>query len=250
MTSGQRICRFECPELVTRLTWHEDGDLLAVTCQDHHVYVWDTGTARLHARVRHANPQRAAYAHGGDLLLSWGWDDTSRLWNVWTAQELLRIPGAAGQLSRDGQRLATQSGRDLTLWELACGREYHTLPRRRISDKEALWEGDLSPDGRWLAQGTDLGLRVWDAARGRGGTLIKDPRVTDARFHPSGKWLYTSGPGGLFCWPLESGPGTLRIGPARKLPVTGYLERMGFGRDAGILAVADLRAGVLHPGPE
>jgi serine/threonine protein kinase/WD40 repeat protein len=245
VATGELTRTLEHPDGVWRVAWHEDGVLLAAACDDHRVHVWDTVTGRprtvLHGHQ--APPQRVAFAAGSDLLLSWGWDDTTRLWNPWTGQELLRVAGTGSQLSHDGRRLATQAGRTLTLWEVASAREYRTLPRGRAAGPDGHGGGDVSPDGRWLALGTVQGVRLWDLARGTELASLPAARVNDVRFHPSGRELFTCGPAGLSRWPVEVQAGVLRVGPPHKLPVTGSLTRMGLDRDGHTLVVADWGSG-------
>jgi serine/threonine protein kinase/WD40 repeat protein len=245
VATGREIRKLPHPVLTFHVAWNEDGLLLATTGDDHQIYVWDTATGVLQMKGPHARPRRSTFANGADLLLTWGGDDISRLWNPWTGQTLFQLPGAASQLSRDGRWLVTQRGGHLTLWELVPALEYRTLPRRRVAERQSLWQGDISPDGRWLVQGTDQGLLVWDLPRRKQLALLPVSRVTHARFHPSGKEFFTSGPTGLYRWPVELGPEALRLGPPRELPVNGYtfLERIGLDRDATKLAVADLYAG-------
>jgi len=245
VATGTLIRKLAHPVFTFHVAWHEDGTLLATTGDDHQIRVWDTAAGRIQMKGPHARPRRTAFASGADLLLSWGGDDISRLWNPWTGQQLLQIPGAASQLSRDGRRLVTQRGGQLTLWELMPASEHRTLPRRRVAELQTLWEGDISPDGRWLLQGTNQGVLVWDLLRRKELALLPVSRVTHAKFHPSGKELFTSGPTGLLRWPVEASAEILRLGPPTELPINGYcfLERIGLDRDARTLAVADLYAG-------
>jgi WD40 repeat protein len=67
--------------------------------------------------------------------------------------------------SPDGRLLvATGSGNQVRVWEVAAGEETARLPRY-----QGTWVGiAFSPDGRLLASGSNTGtIRLWDVASGR-----------------------------------------------------------------------------------
>src|SRR5262249_14604138 len=94
LATGDVLQKLPTPALGGSVAWHPDGLLLAVACQDMNVYVWDTATAQPHAVLRghQSGGIGVAFAPGGDVLLSYAWDGTSRLWDPWTGRELLRLP--------------------------------------------------------------------------------------------------------------------------------------------------------------
>src|SRR5262249_41862584 len=157
---------------------------LAATRHKRGAYLYDTtGTSGVRSFTGHqAEGVRASVAPGGALLLSWSWDGRDRLWDAWAGRELLRWEGEGGWFNRDGTRLASRPGYQFTLWEVAAGREYRTLPGLRAVNPA----GDVSPDGRWLALPTRKGLAVWDLALERA-TSLKTSRTRAAKFHPSGR---------------------------------------------------------------
>jgi WD40 repeat protein/Flp pilus assembly protein TadD/tRNA A-37 threonylcarbamoyl transferase component Bud32 len=227
------------------LSWHPAGKLLVLGCDDGNLYLRDTSTGEEQAVLRghQGYVVAVAFAPSGDVVMSWSWDGTSRLWDPWTGRELLRFAGWDSRLSRDGRRLAARVAGDLTVWDLAFAREYRSLPRSPVAGREQYGHGDVHPDGRWLALGTARSARLWDLARATELEFLPLSQMNDVRFHPNGRELFTSGPAGLYHWPVDVRPGNLRIGPPRKLPVTGHPGQISLDRDGRTLAVADWTTG-------
>lgn len=126
---------------------------------------------------------------------------------------------------------------NLALWDVIPGREYQPLPWSNIGNDLRCHGGDISPDGRWLAIATDEGVRFWDLTLAKERDSLAVGRTIDVKFHPSINELFTSGSSGLRRWSLTEETGTLRIGPAHELAVSGSFQRLGLGREGRLLAV-------------
>ncbi len=238
VATGEVLDKLSHPTSVYAVAWHPDGIHVAVAGNDFNLYLWDTISRRQHAVLQgHGSDGIGlAFSQDGGLLLSHGWDGTSRLWDFWTGRQLLSLPGSYSQFSRDGQRLAIRRGSKLGIWEVTPGREYRTLPKRRAADNQTQLQigyGDVSPDGRWLAAAVSDGVRLWDLALNEEHVLPLG--VAGVTFHPSGQELFTSG-GGLYRWPLQAESGVLRLGPPCKLPIAGGTGRAALDREGAILA--------------
>src|SRR5262249_35810320 len=176
-----------------------------------------------------------AFSPDGQFLLSTEVDGSTRLWNPWTRQGLVRFPGTTYHISRDGRRLASRSGQTLTVREVNTGRECRVLPHRTGATRTNIGEWDISPDGRWLAASGSL-MRFWDLARGEEVGPPTGPACAGIRFHPGGRELFTSGRDGVYRWAFEADAGAVRVRPTeRLLPPSACL---GLAGDGSRLAVA------------
>lgn len=239
LTSENLIRKLPQPSNVWSVAWQPTGVLLATACDDANVYLWDPATGRCQATLsgHQGSVTQVSFTRGGDAVLSQSWDGTARLWNPWTGRQLARIDGGESALSVDDLRLIVRNGTKLSLWDLALGREYRTLPRSLESNTD-VHDGDISPDGRWLSTSHNAGVRVWDLATNElVASLPLGGRTIGAIFHPNGEELISSGSEGLYRWPFEQDANTLRIGPPRKLPIKGSLQRVRLDKAGRNLAV-------------
>src|SRR5262249_39768598 len=72
-------------------------------------------------------------------------DQTARIWDAITGEELLKLPGSVYSVAfhPDGRRLLAAGNRSLTLWETTTGRELRTF----LGHGSALNCVRFSPDG-------------------------------------------------------------------------------------------------------
>jgi serine/threonine protein kinase/WD40 repeat protein len=157
----------------------------------------------------------------GGLLASHSWDGLLRLWDPATGRPLLQLPLAVAdrpRFSDDGRWLAAAPhGDHAELLEVIPNREYRTLVSSRGIGARGNY-GDLSLDGRVLAVGMDEGTCLFDLPSGRelaalpAGTPFTyfDGKRTgqgDPGTHRGGRGhnaLLTCGPDGLLRWPISS----------------------------------------------
>src|SRR5262249_48726967 len=111
-----------------------------------------------------------SFNHAGDRLAAQGWSRCVELFDVWTGEKLLinnAAPLHVTRFSRDDRRLAgaVQDGK-LGIWQIGDGREYRTLVRKAMPEKD--WYGwvSVSPNGRLLAVEMREGVVLWDLAFG------------------------------------------------------------------------------------
>jgi serine/threonine protein kinase/WD40 repeat protein/tetratricopeptide (TPR) repeat protein len=256
--TGRVVLALRHPAGVRGLAWDDEGRRLATACADHNVYVWDILAHPPRATVlkgHDAEVVRVAFSHRGDLLASTSWDDTARLWDPATGEQLV----SSGPMSApdewplhftpDDRRLAFVRQRDgnATFWDVAGGRECGTLYGHLAAGKGP-WHVDFSPTGRLMASGSGDGVRLWDMVAGREVAFLPVGRLglldrwdsTAAVFDGTGG-LVTSGPRGLHRWPLARGPkGDLRLGPAQALAAASGRGPVALARDGRTLAAVDL----------
>ena len=110
-----------------------------------------------------------AYSPNGKLIASGGWDQTVRLWEVETGNEVRVFSGlktnvGALAFSPDGKVLAAEAYFSLKLWDVATGQEL-TPP---IAQNWNVSSVVFSRDGQMVAAGSnDQTTRVWDVKSGK-----------------------------------------------------------------------------------
>jgi WD40 repeat protein len=173
-----------------------------------------------------------AVSPDGRRLLSSGFDNTLRVWDVATGQELRRWDAHGGQrvftaafLPGDGRR-AISGGSDkmLRLWDVSNGQPLRTYQ----GHAEGVDHLAVSPDGRLLASGgPDQAVFVWEVETGKmlhrlevgmGGTQ-------SLAFSPDGKFLVTGAAGPaeapIRLWEVETGKGVRQFEPSHGGTVMG-----------------------------
>jgi WD40 repeat protein/Tfp pilus assembly protein PilF len=234
------------------LAWHPDGERLAVGGTDARIQLWDVDARRRLATLEgHGQNITQVRLHpDGDLLASDSWDAVMRLWDPATGRPLMQVPFTTVKLrfSSDGRWLGVAwHGEQAQLLEVVPSREYRTLPCSLGAGQGGFYGGDISPDGRLLALGMEDGVRLWDLSSGRELARLPVARAWSALFRPDGRELLTSGPAGLYRWPIQEGGAAapeVRLGPRRPIALPGSPDRVARSHDGRTLAVVIEGGGV------
>jgi WD40 repeat protein/serine/threonine protein kinase len=152
--------------------WTPDGRYAVASSSpnDHAVYIWEAATGSLvHRLAGHRGAvMSVSVSTDGTRVLSAALDNTVRLWDVKTGQELLRlgsVDSSAAALSPDGRQALVGSHRGkLALWDLAP----KPSPKLELPGHDK-WIDVIrfSKDGsRALTGGRDTFVRLWDMATG------------------------------------------------------------------------------------
>lgn len=228
--------------LITRLAFSSNGRMLAATCSDNHVYVWDVPSGKLQSALQGhlSRPTEAVFSPGGELLATAGWEGTVRFWDPAAERLVLTQEGMAGYnspaFSPDGRMFGpTVSGSQITLWHIAPGQRAAASLRR--PGKAAITGFDFNRDGRLMATLDERGVvHLWDATRGSGYLAsLPAPTAKFVLFEKASDGLLTAGAQGLHRWPIREatlaendvagadGETVLRVGPPESLALPGGL---------------------------
>ena len=127
-----------------------------------------TETARFAGHT--AAVTRVDLSSGGRFAASVSKDQTVRVWDTRTAEQVGLFRGHAGpindvRISADGRLLASTCKKDKTLrlWSIDSGQQAHVF---RVGD-QGFGQCDMSDDGRWIITGGLYFVRVFDGLERR-----------------------------------------------------------------------------------
>jgi WD40 repeat protein len=236
------------PDNVSCLAWHPDGRILATTCDDLRIRLWDVATGKrvLPPLVGHSHPGMvAAFNPAGDCLLSNDWGSILRLWDPRTGRQLLQTQSSALTFSRDGTLLGPdRSDSRVRLLRVATRRPLRALAAPGDSGERQVLQARLSPDGRLLLVTRSDALALVDWASGAELASIPLPDTRVVRFDAR-EDLLTAGSMGLLRWPVRAEPeaGRLHVGPPESLfniPTADIRDCSANGR---VVAIPGIRVG-------
>lgn len=158
------------------------------------------GTTRLRQRQ---GVEGVAFSPDGTQLVSTGWGDSIRFWDVKTGRQIRRLKTANGEgtfavaFSPDGSTFAT-AGADssVRIWDVASGTVLLELQDEGGYDAHAVV---FSPNGDLLATGSGKGgavIKIWNLNSGGEPKIIDNAHDRDLAslvFVPDGKRLISSG---------------------------------------------------------
>ena len=196
-----RLCEFATGKEIHRFEGHShgcfspDSKRLATIARDSTIHVWDLATFKpLHRLAGHGDPtdrrrenteigrsmakngipsqtKRVAFWSDGNTLVSYGSDQSLRLWGIAGERELVwhQFEGLEfDPFSPDGKMLARfchePEGHQVELWNVSRGKRIRALPRQRYQ----VINCQFSPDARSIALVTQAGnIHVFDVASGQ-----------------------------------------------------------------------------------
>jgi eukaryotic-like serine/threonine-protein kinase len=248
LNDGAVKASWELPEPYFAVEWHPDGRRLAIGAQHGRISLLDASNPSRPPRTFQAHDDGVvalAFPPRGELLASASWDGTLRLWDLRSAEELVRCPlpqASPIHFSRDGRFLGPGlAGSSMWLWEVAKGVECRTLIGKEGTGAKTSSVDFLGSDGV-LASAGESGVRLEDTGEHATSAFVDLPGTAGIAMAPDGGFLATSGVTGLLRWPVRRSPaGFVRVGPPEPLgPLSGLpTGRVRFGRDGRTLAVID-----------
>lgn len=228
-------------EVITRVAWSPQGDVLAVPTQSGAVGLVDAdGRVRAQHTVSHKALWTAAWRGDGGRLAVAGRDNTVHVLDPLTGAEELTLAGHIDDVHGVGwakdQSLIYSASYDGTLrvWDAADGSALRTVPAHRGRIEDARWNED---DGLVYTAGRDGMLRAWDldSDEPAGEVAAHQGFVLRVIDDPTTAVLYTA-----------SSDGTVRVWDRRNLRllhtvqgITATPHDLSLSSDGRLLAVQD-----------
>ncbi len=189
---------FKSPGIASAVAFSPDGNQIIVA-GDNPPQIWEVASGRkLLELIGHTNTINygVAFSPDGRFILTGSWDNTIRLWDAHTGQELrninqLTVQGVA--FSPDGKFMATAATAGVRLWNSQTGQELREFKGNVDSYRVA-----FSPDGRFIVVASGSGdgnARIFEVQTGKlvrsffGGSTLG---MNSAAFSPDGKTIITA----------------------------------------------------------
>jgi WD40 repeat protein/ABC-type uncharacterized transport system involved in gliding motility auxiliary subunit len=154
--------------------------------------------------------QGVAFSPDGTRLVTASADDTAKVWDVETGEEIATLAGHTGDVigaafSPDGEMIATSSADNtVRLWDPDSGEELAVLEGHR----SVVWRVAFSPDGtRLVSAGQDQAVIIWDVkSRQPDQVMTTQSPIFALDYSPLGDRIATgSQDGTVTIWDAESG---------------------------------------------
>jgi eukaryotic-like serine/threonine-protein kinase len=160
------------------------------------IKLWDYATHQV-VRTFPEPGNRLTFAPDGKTLAAHCTNETVKLWNVQTGEEVRKLDHAGEVLclsfSPDGQTLATGNwAGEVKLWSVATGERAPLIS----GHAGQAWSLAFSPDGKRLAtSSTDQTVRLWNVATGKEESKLMGhgSEVWSVAFAPDGQTLASGG---------------------------------------------------------
>lgn len=184
--TGQRLAdqNLGCP--IVACAWSPDGSRLALGGANHEVRLWTPGQSQTQWVGTHDGlVHHVEFNPNGDVLVSNGYDGSSRLWELPSGRSLaFTQQGYAQQFDRDGSRIGWfRTRHSYGTWEVALSPVYRTLqlpgPGSRV-----IHSAELDASGRWLLVAGDDAVHLLDTTSGIRSAAAPLPKARAARWWP------------------------------------------------------------------
>ena len=194
------------------IAFSPDGQLLAVLSSQN-AWLYDVATFRILARivVPASNFTFAMFSPDGKTLALSSWHGMVQLWDVKKRKTMAMLEGHVGgvrsmSFSPDGTILASSSGEEIKLWDVATQEKIATLIDAPYGIVFWVYSVAFSPDGTTLAAGSRKAIKLWDVVTQKKIATLRgsDSRVSYVAFSPDGT-TFASGShdGSVLLWDMS-----------------------------------------------
>lgn len=208
--SDAEITVISHPDTVRDADFSHSGRFLATACFDHIAYIWDlqnpdkpVATCKGHS----SKLLKAEFSPDDRVLMTNAWDDTTRLWNPWSGNQVLRVNRYASGFSEDGNWLGIQeTGTSIGRFRFQQAPACRVMNWQSGVDRYAGVHGiAFHPNGSFLAHsaGNQVVIRAWPG--GAVQHVLRCPSfVRNLSFDSGGACLFAGVDGCLTRWKTDS----------------------------------------------
>lgn len=201
-------------ERCTAVTYHPDGNTIAVASSDHIITILDRNGNKKEQKTMHFGAiNTLCYYPNGKFLLSASYDNTIRIWELdnrkkWDNNARRHSHETISKVlfSPNGDMLLSSShDKTIKLWSTKTGNLSQVFEGHNSWVRSATF----CPNGRYIASASDdQTVKIWDVQTGRCIRTLQGHNywVLDVAFSPNGKILASSsGDNEIRLWNIQNG---------------------------------------------
>jgi WD40 repeat protein len=172
--------------------WSPDGTHIAVSTLDHVIRVWtltETNATPIAIFEGHrAEATGLLWAPDNRILVSSGWDDTTRIWDLATRREatMFQKTSWAPQFNADGTTFSVYENlsKELALSEVRKSDICILLPEPGPPQEKSPYTVQFTPDSQWLLAGCYDGMRAYRTSDGALSANLEASPIRDIIMFP------------------------------------------------------------------
>lgn len=231
--------------------WRPDGQQVAVGCANHSVFLFDLSSQQPPIELvgHSAQVARVRFNASGDRLVSWGWDDQTRIWDLRSRQSGFP-PLIGGRFCGLGKQLAHGQDQHLNLWDFV---EVAVVRERSLGNSTGVRSGALLGE-RHVLCGESGGASIWTIDRVNDSVSLQVGDVRSLVASPDERGVYGVIDGHVTHWALDRDTEDLRVDRREVVALPNRALDIGLSTDGqlliacgyGRLQVLDLNTGALR----